>query len=434
MGMQVNGIVRMAAAAPQVKVADCPYNKEEIGRMIREAAENGACAIVFPALAMTGCTCGDLFRDRALLEHAKKSLLELIEETKTLEILCAVGLPVLSGGALYNCAAVFSRGELLALPAKQNISPELEESRWFAPAPESGMLRFCGEWYDCRNTVVEIAPDVVIGTEFDDDALAAQSSSVRLTRGGAAILLNLSSGNETVGRAQYRRDMLKAHSSRLTAACVCAESGLGESTTDLVFAGHNLICENGTVLAESKLFSTGILYGDIDVERILQERRRNGWRENQDCTVIEAGLCLPEFETTRVAYPFPFVPENAAELEERCETILSMQAIGLATRLQHINCKTAVIGLSGGPRFDARFARHGAGVRPARPRPQGHPHGHDAVLRHDRAHEEQRPVPRGGARRRFLRDPDREIRRTAFCGHRARPRDARRHLRERAGA
>ncbi|MGN0478522.1 MAG: NAD(+) synthase [Hominenteromicrobium sp.] len=351
MGMQIDGIVRIAAATPCVRVADCPYNKTEISGMIREAAGHGACVIVFPELSMTGYTCGDLFKDRRLMESAEQCLRELIEETKDLEILCAVGMPVRSGGALYNCAALFSRGELLALPAKQNIPnySEFYEMRHFSPAPENGMLRFDGEWYDCRNVLIEIAPDVTVGAEICEDVWVADPPSVRLAQGGATILLNLSCSDEIIGKAQYRRDMLRMHSGRLLAAYAYADSGFGESTTDMIFAGHNLICENGTLVAESGLFSGGITYGDVDVERLVQERRRmNTWHDLPDCTVLEAGLRMPEIETTRVAYPYPFVPKSDADLSARCETILRMQATGLATRLSHIGCKTAVIGLSGG--------------------------------------------------------------------------------------
>lgn len=346
-----DGFVRIAAATPPVRVADCPYNTEEIYRMICAAAENGAAVIVFPELSVTGYTCGDLFKDRKLMESARQSLLELMEKTKALDILCAVGMPVPSGGALYNCAAVFCHGELLALPAKQNIPnySEFYEARHFSPAPESGMLRFGDAWYPCRDVLVELTPDVVVGVEICEDAWVAEPPSVRLARGGATILLNLSCSDEIIGKAQYRRDMLRLHAGRLLAAYAYADSGFGESTTDMIFAGHNLICENGALLAESALFSDGITYGDVDVERLVQERRRmNTWRDAPDCTVVGADMRLPQIETTRVMNPYPFVPQNDADLSARCETILKMQATGLATRLRHIHGKTAVIGLSGG--------------------------------------------------------------------------------------
>ena len=351
MKRQADGFVRIAAATPPVRVADCPYNTAEMHRMIAEAAENGAAAIVFPKLSVTGYTCGDLFKDRRLLESAGESLMALIEKAKDLDILCAVGMPVASNGALYNCAAVFCRGALLALPAKQNVPnySEFYEARHFSPAPESGMLRFMDEWYPCRDVLVEIAPDVVVGVEICEDAWVADPPSVRLAQGGATVLLNLSCSDEIIGKAQYRRDMLRVHSGRLLSAYAYADSGFGESTTDMIFAGHNLICENGTLLAESALFLDGITYGDVDTERLVQERRRmNTWRDAPLCTVLEAGMALPRIETARVMDPYPFVPKDGADLSARCETILSMQAVGLATRLRHIGCKTAVIGLSGG--------------------------------------------------------------------------------------
>lgn len=197
--------------------------------------------------------------------------------------------------------------------------------------------------------LVELAPDVVVGVEICEDAWVADPPSVRLARGGATVLLNLSCSDEIIGKAQYRRDMLRVHSGRLLSAYAYADSGFGESTTDMIFAGHNLICENGTLLAESALFSDGITYGDVDTERLVQERRRmNTWRDAPLCTVLEAGMALPRIETARVMDPYPFVPKDGADLSARCETILSMQAVGLATRLRHIGCKTAVIGLSGG--------------------------------------------------------------------------------------
>ncbi|MBQ2668709.1 MAG: NAD(+) synthase [Clostridia bacterium] len=351
MSKQIEGYIRIAAAAPRVKVADCPHNTAEMEKMIREASENGAAVIVFPELSVTGYTCGDLFRERKLIQSAQDCLLALIENTKDLDILCAVGLPVAAGGALYNCAAVFCRGELLALPAKQHIPNynETDEARWFTPAPENGMIRFDGDWYDCRNVLFDLGHDAVVGVEIADDLFAAEPVSTRLALGGATILLNLACSNEMVGRADYRRDLVRMHSGRLAAAYAYADAGFGESTTDMVFAGHRMICENAEMIRESKLFETGILYGDVDVERLIQDRRRmSTWKEHGECVVLEIGMKLPAFDTDRVMYPFPFIPKDSAELAARCESILQMQAAGLAGRLGHIGCKTAVIGLSGG--------------------------------------------------------------------------------------
>lgn len=351
MNRKIDGFVRVASASPRVKVADCLFNTAEIEKMIFEASENGAAAVVFPELSITGYTCGDLFKERKLLESAKSCLWELIENTKDLNILCAVGLPVATGGALYNCAAVFSRGELLALPAKQNIPNygEFYEGRYFTPAPENGMLKFDGEWYDCKNVLFELGTDTVVGVEICEDLWVADPPSTKLAMGGATILLNLSCSDETVGKADYRRDLVRMHSGRLNAAYVYADSGFGESTTDMVFAGHRIICENASLISESELFENGILYGDVDVEKLVQERRRmNTWKENNDCVTLETGMMLPDFETNRVMDPSPFVPKGENDLFARCESILKMQATGLAKRLDHIGCKTAVIGLSGG--------------------------------------------------------------------------------------
>ena len=350
MSKKIDGYVRIAAASPRVKVADCLSNTAEMQKMIFEAAKNGAAMIVFPELSVTGYTCGDLFREKKLLESAKTCLLELIENTKNLNILCAVGLPVADGGMLYNCAAVFCRGELLALPAKQHIPNynETSEARYFAPAPDSS-IRFNGDWYDCRDVLFELPDGTVVGVEIGEDLWAVNPPSSALAQGGATVVLNLSATNEIVGRAAYRRDLVRMQSGKAVCAYAYADAGFGESTTDMVFAGQRLICENAVLVKESKLFENGILYGDVDVEKLLQERRRmNTWKEENSCALLEADMDMPAFETDRVMYPFPFIPKDETELAVRCESILQMQAAGLASRLGHIGCKTAVIGLSGG--------------------------------------------------------------------------------------
>ena len=350
MSKKIDGYVRIAAATPRVKVADCKFNTAEMEKMIREAAENGAAAIVFPELSVTGYTCGDLFREKKLTESAKACLLALIENTKDLDILCAVGLPVADGGMLYNCAAVFCRGELLALPAKQHIPNfnETDEARYFAPAPAQA-IRFNGEWFDSRKVLFELDENTVVGVEIGADLWAANPPSTELAQGGANVILNLACTNEIVGRAEYRRDLVRMQSGRLVCAYAYADAGFGESTTDLVFAGQRMICENAAIVTESAPFENGILYGDVDTEKLIQERRRmSTWQEHGDCVLLETGITLPEFETDRVMYPFPFIPKDEAELKARCESILNMQATGLASRLSHIGCKTAVIGLSGG--------------------------------------------------------------------------------------
>ena len=346
-----DGFIKTAVMTPKIKVADCVYNAGQICQGLEAALAAGAKIIVFPELSVTGYTCGDLFWQETLLEAAREGLLKVMESTKGQEALVFAGLPWEKDGKLYNAAAVLWDGKLLGLVPKRFLPnySEFYEARHFSPASEYGMLRFGGEWYSCSNVLVELAPDVVVGVEICEDAWVADPPSVRLAQLGATIILNLSCSDEIIGKAQYRRDMLRMHSGRLLAAYAYADSGFGESTTDMIFAGHNLICENGTLLAESALFSNGITYADVDTERLMQERRRmNTWKEAAYCTDLVADMTLPQIETTRVMNPYPFVPKDGADLSARCETILKMQATGLATRLRHIGCKTAVIGLSGG--------------------------------------------------------------------------------------
>lgn len=354
-----DGFLKVAAATPEVRVADCAWNRAQTAELMRQAAEQGVKVVCFPELGLTGYTCADLFLQSTLLRGAERALEELMAETKDLDLLACVGVPVRVRGKLYNCAAVFCRGELLGLVPKTNIPnyTEFYEGRWFTGGAAFGDTDFCIAYAGQEGVEFSTAlvfrcasfPALTVGVEICEDVWVADPPSVTLAKGGATVLLNLSCSDEIIGKAQYRRDMLRMHSGRLLAAYVYADSGFGESTTDMIFAGHNLICENGSLLNESDLFTNGITYGDIDVERLVQERRRmNTWQDEPVCDIIDASMDLPEFETTRTAYPYPFVPKDDADLSARCETILKMQATGLATRLKHIGCKTAVIGLSGG--------------------------------------------------------------------------------------
>ena len=346
-----DGFIRVAAATPDIHVADPQYNSEQIIELMEQGSARGVKVMVFPELCLTAYTCSDLFLQETLLKEAKNGLKRILQSSKSKDMVLFVGMPWMHKGKLYNVAAVVNRGRILGIVPKKHLPnySEFYELRHFSPAPESGMLRYAGDWYGCRDVVFELAPDVTVGVEICEDVWVADPPSVTLAKGGATVLLNLSCSDEIIGKAQYRRDMLRMHSGRLLAAYVYADSGFGESTTDMIFAGHNLICENGSLLNESDLFTNGITYGDIDVERLVQERRRmNTWQDEPVCDIIDASMDLPEFETTRTAYPYPFVPKDDADLSARCETILKMQATGLATRLKHIGCKTAVIGLSGG--------------------------------------------------------------------------------------
>ena len=354
-----DGFFRVAAATPAVRAAQVAGNLRSIKELIFQAAEEGCGLVCFPELAVTAYTCGDLFRDAALLAAAEQGLAQLLEDTKELDILCAVGVPVPWEGALYNCAALFHRGRLLGLPAKEHIPNygEFYEARHFTPAPDPVTVAYCGQkvplgkglLFPCENV-----PGLTVAAELCEDLWGAQPPSAALAQNGATVVLNASCSDEVIGKAEYRRDLVKMWSGHLLCAYVYADGGPGESTTDMVFAGHDLIAENGTVLGESQLFTHGLTTADIDLERLVQERRRmNTWQDRRDSAVVRVPFryreeTLQNFQPRRKFSPAPFVPRDQEGLTSRCQLILTMQAQGLATRLSHIGCKSAVIGLSGG--------------------------------------------------------------------------------------
>ena len=354
-----DGFFRVAAATPAVRAAQVAGNLRSIKELIFQAAEEGCGLVCFPELAVTAYTCGDLFHDAALLAAAEQGLAQLLEDTKELDILCAVGVPVPWEGALYNCAALFHRGRLLGLPAKEHIPNygEFYEARHFTPAPDPVTVAYCGQkvplgkglLFPCENV-----PGLTVAAELCEDLWGAQPPSAALAQNGATVVANASCSDEVIGKAEYRRDLVKMWSGHLLCAYVYADGGPGESTTDMVFAGHDLIAENGAVLGESQLFTHGLTTADIDLERLVQERRRmNTWQDRRDSAVVRVPFryreeTLQNFQPRRKFSPAPFVPRDQEGLTSRCQLILTMQAQGLATRLSHIGCKSAVIGLSGG--------------------------------------------------------------------------------------
>ena len=352
-----DGFLRLAAATPEVQVADPRENARRVALLIRQAAEKGCGAVCFPELALTGYTCGDLFREKALLDTAEESLVWLLKDTEDLDILCAVGVPVPYNGGLYNCCAVFHRGRLLGLPAKKHIPnySEFYELRHFTPAPkESLSLRFAEQEMILGSMVFpcENVEGLCFGVEICEDLWGAEPPSAELAQNGATVLLNSSCSDETIGKAEYRRELVKSWSAHLLAAYVYADSGIGESTTDMVFAGHDMIAENGTLLGESRLFTTGLTVAEVDLERLTQERRRmNTWQERRELPRVSFRYeqsTIDAFTPQREFAKFPFVPQDREGLSSRCELILTMQSVGLATRMSHIGCKTLVLNLSGG--------------------------------------------------------------------------------------
>ena len=356
-----DGFITAAAGTPQIKVADCRYNAEQIFTMIREAARQGVKILALPELCLTGYTCGDLFLQDTLLQGAEEGLRTILEATKHLDILTALGMPVRAGGKLFNCAVVIQKGRVLAVVPKTCLPNygEFQEMRWFQAGaacgddlePQSSVLAFSsyGGIGQCIIDCPDI-PGLKVGVEICEDLWAADPPSRRLAEAGASVILNLSASNEAVGKAAYRRQLVVGQSGRLCCGYVYADAGEGESTTDLVFTGHNMIAENGALLAEHR-FSTGLTIADIDVQRLTYERRRL----TPFPAFRTAGLYRNEAEFTpcvtkirRYVSPTPFIPENAADRAGRCEEILTIAALGLKKRLEHTRAKTAVVGLSGG--------------------------------------------------------------------------------------
>ena len=354
-----DGFLRVASATPHIKVADCTGNAQKIIAMAKEASANGASLVVFPELCITGYTCGDLFLQRALLNSAEENLKVIINETKDLDCVILVGLPVRANSGLYNCAAVIYHGDLLGLVPKKYIPnySEFYELRHFTPAKD-GLIdvgMFSGENTQFaeieKNVIFQCVemPEFKLGVEICEDLWTAEPPSGKLALNGATIIANLSASDEVIGKADYRRMLVKSQSARLLSAYVYTSAGLGESTQDLVFSGHNLICENGSILAESKRFDTGIIYADVDLQKMENERAKaNTFVGEYNFERVCFHLPVKDLTLHRHFSKTPFVPTNKTNLDERCEEILTIQATGLATRIQHTNAKSIVIGLSGG--------------------------------------------------------------------------------------
>ena len=357
-----DGFIKVAAATPKIRVADCDYNAGEIIRLCHEAAALGVKILVFPELCITGYTCGDLFLQDTLLDAAEKALERVRAMTEPLDMLIALGCPVRHEGKLYNCAVVMLGGRFLGVVPKTRLPNygEFYEKRWFeAGGPDNCWDTLC-EHGVCFGTSqffpFDDVPGLAVGVEICEDLWASDPPSNRLAALGATVILNLSASNELVGKAAYRRELVRNQSARLNCAYVYADAGDGESTTDLVFAGHDLIAENGSILAESR-FKTGLTVSEIDVQRLAFERRRNTTfraldepKINLQYSVAGTTFALGTAETvlTRPVSRSPFVPADPAEQEERCAEIFAIQTQGLKKRLEHIGAKKLVVGVSGG--------------------------------------------------------------------------------------
>ena len=353
-----DGFVKVAAGTPKIRVADCRYNAEQIFTLMREADKQGVKVLALPELCLTGYTCADLFLQPTLLKGAEEGLATILEATKNLDMVAAVGLPVWDKwkNKLYNCAAVIQSGEILGLVPKTYLPNygEFYEGRWFASgAGVDDGITLCGQEVSICDSVIfacESLPELVIGVELCEDLWAPEPPSVALARAGASIILNLSASNELVGKAAYRRSLVSGQSGRLVCGYVYADAGEGESTTDLVFAGHNMIAENGAILAERR-FASGLTISEIDVKRLAYERQRMNTYSadgSREIWRVSFDMDLADTHLTRPVSPTPFVPQDQNDRAERCNEILYIAALGLKKRLEHTNAKTAVVGLSGG--------------------------------------------------------------------------------------
>lgn len=351
------GFVKVAAVTPDVRVADIPYNTEQICIGIDKAAAEKAKVVVFPELCVTGYTCGDLFLHETLLVEAENALREIAAYTKTKDMLVFIGLPFCVAGKIYNVAAAVNHGKILGFTTKMNLSDqgEFNELRYFTPGPlKSFIITFDDDEIPFGSQILyqaDTMKQLVVTAEICADLSALVPPSVQAVTEGATIIVNCAASDELVGKRNLRKEQIKSNSSKMHAGYVYANAGSGESTTDLVFAGHNIIAENGIVIKESEAFSEGVLCTEIDVKCLLNERRKDTlFPQKQDHTLprVPFSIVNEETELTKYIPKNPFLPEDQCERRKVCEEILLLQAHGLKKRLEHAHAQTAVVGISGG--------------------------------------------------------------------------------------
>lgn len=355
-----NGFIKVAAAIPSVKVADCSYNVQQIESLIAMAEGKGVEVIVFPELCITGYTCQDLFKQTLLLEQAETSVLMLLDFTRKLDIISIVGVPVVVGDLLLNCAAVIQKGDLLGLVPKAYLPnySEFYEKRWFASSQDlqPSEIRFAGNKIVVtpQPTLFRTCDGAMFGVEICEDVWAPVPPSCNLALSGADIIFNLSASDELIGKHDYLKGLLAQQSARMISGYVYSGCGFGESTQDVVYGGNAIAYENGQLLAESERFALDpqLIITQIDVEKIRNERRTNSTYINaqrgHDSRIVNAHTVMPrDFELIRDVDPHPFIPKTD-DMEKSCDEIFSIQVAGLAKRLVHTGCKTVVVGISGG--------------------------------------------------------------------------------------
>lgn len=351
------GFIKTAAGTPKIKVADCIYNADQAIALIREMEQQKAKLMVLPELCITGYTCGDLFWQDLLLDSAKEQLLRIVRETSDVDALIFIGLPIEADGKLYNVAAAFSGGKILGMVPKRHIPSyrEFYEGRHFAGGPETARwLEINGEQVPFGTNQLfrcSSVPGFSVAAEICEDLWAPNPPSVSHALAGATVIVNLSASDEETGKDEYRSGLVMSQAARLICGYLYATAGEGESTTDLVFGAHNLISENGKLLAEAERFKNETVYADIDIQRLLAERRKMTTypaQNGQGYYVSDFSLTVEETTLNRYFDPRPFVPCRKEDRDKRCDEILNIQTMGLKKRLEHTNCKNAVIGISGG--------------------------------------------------------------------------------------
>lgn len=354
-----HGFIRTAALTPKIQVADTRANGEETIRLAKEAADHGAKILVFPELGITGYTCSDLFLQELLLKAAREELFHIAKETAALDAILFVGLPWEKDGKLYNVAAALSHGKLLGMVPKLNMPNygEFYERRHFTPGNAEVEDIWIAEAEDYvpfgRNllfTCKEL-PGLCIAAEICEDVWVPNPPSIVHALAGATVIVNCSASDETTGKNLYRESLISGQSARLVCGYIYANAGEGESSQDLVFGGHNIIAENGTILAESERFTNETIYAELDIARLVGERRRmTTFRTDTSRPYSEVDFHLKKEETklSRFVDPAPFVPGSDSDRQRRCEEIFAIQYMGLKKRLEHTHCRTAVVGISGG--------------------------------------------------------------------------------------
>lgn len=357
------GFVKVAAAIPAVRVADCKFNAQQTETQIMVADGKGVQIVIFPELNLTGYSCGDLFSHQLLIEQAEMALIQVMNNTRQLDIISIVGMPVMVNSTLANCAVVFQKGKILGVVPKTYLPnyKEFYEQRWFASSlTYTGIstIRLCGQIVPFGRNLLFETSDTCFGIEICEDVWAPVPPSSELALKGAEIIFNMSADTENISKHQYLRSLLAQQSARCLAGYVFSSCGFGESTTDVVFAGNGLVYENGTLLAEAERFSFAeqLVVSEIDVERLRGERLVNTTFAASvraygagDVQRIQTELVNSrDLSLTRCIDPHPFVPAGGKLLDERCEEIFSIQVAGLAKRIVHTNCKNVVVGISGG--------------------------------------------------------------------------------------